>query len=134
MAASDGPVTILSVSESWRLLASVPLGRLVTVTDGLPEIFPVNFAVQRKTVLFRTAEGTKLSSTAINNRVLFEADGYTCTEGWSVVVKGTARSVRDREEIEEAEQAELPNWIGKQMRHYVRVLPTSITGRRFRFG
>lgn len=63
------PVTILSVSESSGLLASVALGRLVTVVDGEPQIFPVNFVVQRNTVLFRTAEGTKLVSAAINNYV-----------------------------------------------------------------
>lgn len=134
MAAGDDPVTILSASECWNLLADVALGRLVTVADGQPEIFPINFAVQRKTVLFRTAEGTKLTSAAINNRVLFEADAYTESAGWSVVVRGTARSVRTREGIAEAEQAGLPSWIATERLHYVRILPTAITGRRFRFG
>lgn len=133
MAAGDDPVTILSASECWNLLADVALGRLVTVADGQPEIFPINFAVQRKTVLFRTAEGTKLTSAAINNRVLFEADAYTESAGWSVVVRGTARSVRTREGIAEAEQAGLPSWIATERLHYVRILPTAITGRRFRF-
>ena len=54
------PVTVLSDDESWDLIAAVHLGRLVTVVDGRPEIFPVNFVVQRRTVLFRSAEGTKL--------------------------------------------------------------------------
>jgi hypothetical protein len=43
---------------------SVPLGRLVTSVDGQPEIFPVNFVVQHRSVLFRTAEGTKLAEAA----------------------------------------------------------------------
>ena len=43
-------------------------------------IFPVNFVVQHRTVLFRTAEGTKLVSAAINNRVLFEADDHNVAE------------------------------------------------------
>lgn len=134
MSAGDNPVSILSVSESWDLLAGVALGRLVTVVDGHPEIFPVNFAVQRKTVLFRTAEGTKLTSAAINNRVLFEADEHSDTGGWSVVIKGTARSVRNREDAQEAEQAGLLPWIATPKLHYVRITPTSVTGRRFRFG
>lgn len=133
MSASDNPVTILSVSECWSLLASVALGRLVTVVDGQPEIFPVNFAVQRKTVLFRTAEGTKFTSTTINNRVLFEADEHNETEGWSVVVKGTARSVRSHEEIAEAEETGLLPWVVTEKLRYVRVVPTLVTGRRFRF-
>jgi hypothetical protein len=35
-----------------------------------PEIFPVNFVTPRRAVLFRTAEGTKLVSAAINDKHL----------------------------------------------------------------
>ena len=51
------PISILSETECWNLLSSVALGRLVTSVDGEPAIFPVNFVVQHRTVLFRTAEG-----------------------------------------------------------------------------
>ena len=128
------PVSILSVGESWDLLASVALGRLVTSGQGEPEIFPVNFVVQRRTVLFRTAEGTKLVSAAINNRVLFEADDHNAAEGWSVIVKGTARMLRTDEEIEEAERAQLLPWTATLKLHWVRVVPVSVTGRRYHFG
>ena len=84
-------MTILSESESWSLLAGMALGRLVTSVEGQPEIFPVNFVVQRRTVLFRTAEGAKLFSAVMNNRVAFEADDHNVSEGWSVIVKGRAR-------------------------------------------
>jgi uncharacterized protein len=133
MSIDDG-VTILSVQECWDLLAGVTLGRLITSVDDQPEIFPVNYAVQRRTVLFRTAEGTKLVSTAINNRVVFEADDHNVAEGWSVIVKGTARSLRTNEEIEEAEHAQVLPWTTSQKTHYVRVIPESVTGRRFQFG
>jgi uncharacterized protein len=99
MTGAGEPITILSASESWDLLAGVALGRLITSVDGQPEIFPVNFVVQHRTVLFRTAEGTKLVSAAINNRVLFEADDHNVVEGWSVIVKGQARMLRTDEEI-----------------------------------
>jgi uncharacterized protein len=128
------PVTILSASESWDLLASVALGRLVTSVEAQPAIFPVNFVVQRRTVLFRTAEGTKLVSAAINNQVLFEADDHNVAEGWSVIVKGTARMLRTNEELAEAEHAQLLPWTATLKQHYVRIQPVSITGRRFRFG
>ena len=84
-------MTVLSEDESWHLLASMALGRLVTCLEGQPAIFPVNFVVQRRTVLFRTAEGTKLFSAVMNNRVAFEADDHNVSEGWSVIVKGTAK-------------------------------------------
>ena len=131
---SVDPVTILSASESWDLLASVAIGRLVTSVDSQPEIFPVNFAVHRHSVIFRTAEGTKLVSAAINNHVLFEADDHGAAEGWSVIVKGTARTLRTSEELEEAERAQLLPWTATLKQHYVRINPVSITGRRFRFG
>jgi uncharacterized protein len=128
------PITILSESECWNLLASVALGRLVTSVDGQPEIFPVNFVVQNRTVLFRTAEGTKLVSAAINNRLLFEADEHNVSEGWSVIVKGTASTLRTDELLEEAERAQLLPWTATVKQHYVRVKPLAVTGRRFRFG
>ncbi len=128
------PTSVLSASESWNLLAGMSLGRLVTSVSGQPEIFPVNFVVQRRTVLFRTAEGTKLVSAAVNNHVLFEADDHDASQGWSVVVKGTARMLRTLEELEEAEFAQLLPWTATLKQHYIRVMPISVTGRRFRFG
>jgi len=134
MSEESQPISILPESECWKLLSSVALGRLVTSVDGEPEIFPVNFVVQHRTVLFRTAEGTKLVSAAINNRVLFEADEHNVSEGWSVIVKGTARALRTDEEIAEAERGQLLPWTATVKQHYVRIRPLSVTGRRFVFG
>jgi len=131
---NDEGVTILPEHECWDLLTGVALGRIVTSVDGQPEIFPVNYVVQHKTILFRTAEGTKLVSTAINHRVLFEVDDHNVAEGWSVIVKGNARSLRTDEQIEEAERAQLLPWTTSEKTHYVRVIPEAVTGRRFRFG
>lgn len=134
MSDASQPVSILSESECWNLLSSVTLGRLITSVDGEPEVFPINYVVQHRTVLFRTAEGTKLVSAAINNRVLFEADDHGVTEGWSVIVKGEARMLRTGEETDEAERAQLLPWTATAKPHYVRVRPLSVTGRRFVFG
>ncbi|HKI39405.1 pyridoxamine 5'-phosphate oxidase family protein [Mycobacterium sp.] len=135
MSVSDEGSNILPVHECWDLVAGVSLGRLVTSVDGRPEIFPVNYAVQRRTVLFRTAEGTKLVSTAINHQVLFEVDDHNVAEGWSVIIKGNARSLRTYEEIEDAEQAQVLPWTNaSEKSHFVRIVPETVTGRRFRFG
>lgn len=128
------PIVVLSETECWNRLSRSTLGRIVTTVDGHAHIFPVNFAVQRRTVLFRTAEGTKLASTAINNEVLFEADDHNIAEGWSVVLRGTARTLHTDEEIDEAEKAALLPWTATVKQHYVRIRPLSITGRRFLFG
>ncbi len=134
MAVSDEPVTILGEDESWELLSSVALGRLVTCVGSRPEIFPVNFVVQRPTVLFRTAEGTKLSSVVVNKHVVFEADSHSLDEGWSVIVQGTADVLSTSAEINEANRAGLRPWVATLKLRYVRIHASTISGRRFRFG
>ncbi len=134
MSADDYPVTVLSEDESWSLLSSMSLGRLVTILGGQPEIFPVNFVAQRRTVLFRTAQGTKLFSAVMNDRVAFEVDDHTVAEGWSVIIKGRAHVLSATAEILEAQDAELLPWIATLKPLYVRVIALEITGRRFKFG
>lgn len=131
---ANHPVTVLDDREAWELLSGVALGRLVTSFGGQLEIFPVNFAVQQGTVLFRTAEGTKLFTTVMNERVVFEADDHTAAEGWSVIVRGTARVLSSSEDIREADQAGLIPWVATEKLRYVRVTPTEISARRFQFG
>ncbi|MGA7053492.1 MAG: pyridoxamine 5'-phosphate oxidase family protein [Mycobacterium sp.] len=132
---SDDGVAVLPEDECWNLLAGVMLGRLVTSVGGEPEIFPVNYVVQRRTILFRTAEGTKLVSTAVNNHVVFEADDHNVAEGWSVIVKGSARLLHSGQEIDDAERAQVLSWTAPEKKtHYVRVTPEIVTGRRFQFG
>lgn len=135
MSTTGESMTILSEDECWRLLASMALGRLVSCVEGYPEIFPVNFVVQRRTVLFRTAErATKLFTVVMNSRVAFEADDHNVAEGWSVIVKGRAQVLNDRAEIQEAERAQLLPWTQGVKSRFVRVSPSEISGRRFRFG
>lgn len=130
----DTPVTELSEDESWKLLSGVSLGRLVTTVDGWTEIFPVNYVVQHHTLLFRTAEGTKLLTAVLNEHVVFEADDHNVAEGWSVVVRGTAKLLSTSAEIEEAGRAGLYPWVATKKLRFVRITPESLSGRRFVFG
>ena len=136
MSADNDAVTLLSEDECWSLLSSMSLGRLVTILDGELEIFPVNFVTQRRTVLFRTAQGTKLYSVVMGDRVAFEADYHdpSLTYGWSVIIKGRAHELLATAEILEAEEAPLRSWIATLKPLYVRVIAMEITGRRFKFG
>ncbi|WP_158167414.1 pyridoxamine 5'-phosphate oxidase family protein [Mycolicibacterium smegmatis] len=128
-----GPVSVLSENECWRLLASVPIGRFVTTIGTRLEIYPVNFAVQERTVLFRTNEGTKLITAIMSDRVLFEADAHTTADGWSVIVRGTAELLQTAEDIAEAEHTGLLPWTSPAKRRYVRITPKEISGRFFTF-
>jgi hypothetical protein len=60
---------------------------------------------------------------------LFEADGRTADEGWSVIVKGTARSPRTDEELKETGRAWLFPSTATPKPHFVDIRPLSITGR-----
>jgi uncharacterized protein len=131
---ADDPVTVLSEDECWGVLSSVLLGRLVTFMGGRLEIFPVNFVTQRRTVLFRTAAGTKLYDAVMSDLVAFEADDHTAAEGWSVIIKGRAHLLLENAEILDAEEAPLLSWPATLKPHYVRVIALEITGRRFKFG
>jgi nitroimidazol reductase NimA-like FMN-containing flavoprotein (pyridoxamine 5'-phosphate oxidase superfamily) len=90
--------------------------------------------VQHRTLLFRTAEGTKLASAVANNRVAFEVDEHDVEGGWSVIVKGRAHVLSTSAEIGEAERADLRPWTATRKLRYVRVNASEITGRRFTFG
>jgi uncharacterized protein len=128
------PVTDMTDHECWAELSSMTLGRLATSVDGEPDIVPVNYVVQRHTVLIRTAEGTKFASAVINERVAFEADDHGLTQGWSVVVKGHARVLYTAEEFAAAEKADVLPWTATPKQRFIRITPTEITGRRFQFG
>ncbi len=134
MTVEQGPIVVLSDNESWDLLKSAALGRLVTQIGDQLEIFPVNFVTQNRTILFRTAEGTKLFGTAMNDKVLFEVDDHNVVEGWSVIIRGTARVLVSSDEIHEADRAQLLPWTGTEKLRYVRITPNELSGRRFIFG
>ena len=134
MTVEQGPIVVLSDHESWDLLKSAALGRLITQIGDQVEIFPVNFVTQNHTVLFRTAEGTKLFGTVMNDQVIFEVDDHNVAEGWSVIIRGTARVLSSSDEIHEAERAQLLPWVATEKLRFVRITPNELSGRRFVFG
>ena len=131
MVHNEGPVEELSESESWQLLRENSLGRLAVSAAGELDIFPINYYADGSTILLRTAPGTKLVEMTIHGYVAFEIDGYTDTEAWSVVAKGSARWLDTRAEIDDAEAQPLTSWIPTLKYVYVRITPTHVSGRRF---
>jgi hypothetical protein len=127
------PLVKLDVHECLDLLRREEVGRLAVVIGDHPEIFPVNFVVDHGTVLFRTAEGTKLAAVVFGGNVAFEVDGYDAAAGeaWSVVLKGRAVEVRDLHERFEAANLPLFPWHDSPKPRFVRISPIEVTGRRF---
>lgn len=134
MAHSEAPVTILSEDACWGLLAGLDVGRLATVADDAPEIFPINYVVDGTSVVFRTADGSKLAELTNNAHVAFEVDTWDLEGGKSVVLKGTATEITDPEELSRARALPLRPWIDTVKTHFVRVSARDISGRVFRFG
>lgn len=130
---TDETLVVLDPDTCWALLAGEEVGRLAVAVAEHPDIFPVNFAVVDGTLVFRTAEGTKLLAIAIGPSVAFEVDGYDPEAGtaWSVVVKGQAEEVPSYEQIEDLAFPVFP-WSATPKSRFVRVVPEEITGRRFR--
>lgn len=121
----------LSVEECWERLEQQTLGRLVTHAADEIDIFPVNYAVENKTLLVKTAPGTKLLELTIHPEVVFEIDYVTPPLAYSVVVKGTASELQRSDEIEEAERRG-PLGLLPQLRYrWVRITPISLTGIAF---
>lgn len=126
-----GPVLELSPTESFALLETHVLGRVVTWIGDVVDIFPVNYVVDTGGVVIRTAEGTKLAEMLIGGELLFEADQYGDAEAWSVVIRGTARLLETEAEIAAAEALPLKPMVPTIKRNFVRITPLSVTGRRF---
>jgi uncharacterized protein len=122
----------LSKSECFGLLARERVGRVAFVDDLGPIVLPVNFVLDRHTVVFRTDGGTKLDTAVRGRRVAFEIDGTdeAARTGWSVLVRGEAVEVTDPAELTRLRQLPLHPWAPGAKTHYVRILPSVLTGRR----
>jgi len=134
MADDTAPIAELSEDECWALLVSRDFGRLATSISDQPDVFPVNYYASDGSILFRTAEGTKLFGLVVNRLVAFEIDDHDAETGWSVVVKGRARVLATEAEIAEAEAAPLNPWAATVKHNFVRIDVAEVTGRRLLFG
>jgi nitroimidazol reductase NimA-like FMN-containing flavoprotein (pyridoxamine 5'-phosphate oxidase superfamily) len=126
-------MTVLEPDQCFALLRGTTVGRLAVAINAEPDIFPINFVVDHGTVVFRTAEGTKLAASVLGRAVAFEADGYdpAAGEAWSVVIKGRAIEVAHLHELLEASDLPLFPWSTWPKPRFVRIVPTTTTGRRF---
>jgi nitroimidazol reductase NimA-like FMN-containing flavoprotein (pyridoxamine 5'-phosphate oxidase superfamily) len=121
----------LSIEECWRRIEAAPYGRVASTAAGEIDIFPVNHGVDRGTVVFRTAAGTKLLELTINHRVAFEVDAFTEHDAFSVVMKGLAEEFDRQGEVYAAEELGITPWAPEEKDRWVRITPTEVHGRAF---
>ncbi|MBK0422778.1 pyridoxamine 5'-phosphate oxidase family protein [Leucobacter sp. CSA2] len=128
------PVTKLTDEQCWERLGTEQVGRLVTHVVDVVDVVPINFVLDGRTLVFRTAGGSKLAGLTINSDVLFEVDRFDDEGGWSVVVRGEARALELEAEVAQAEALPLKPFVPTLKPTFVRITPTAISGRAFRFG
>ncbi len=115
-----------------RLLASVPVGRIVYTRQALPAVELVNFALDGGDIVIRTDASGKLAAATRGAVVAFEADDIDAVRhrGWSVTAVGYSREVTDDGEIGRLRQIGLEPWAPGTREHFIRVTPGILTGRR----
>ncbi len=122
----------LSRAECLRLVAQVPLGRIVYTRQAMPAVELVNFALDGGDIIIRTDSSGKLAAATRGAVVAFEADSVdTVTRaGWSVTIVGYSRAVTDDAEIRHLEQSGLAPWAPGKHDHFIRISPEIVNGRR----
>ncbi len=124
----------LSRDECLRLLASVPVGRVIYTRRALPAVELVNFALDQGDIVIRTDRGGKLAAAARGAVVAFEADCLDAAQqsGWSVTAIGQSREVIDPEGIGRLQTIGLSLWAPGEREHFIRVSPVIMNGRYLR--
>ncbi|MFB7243836.1 pyridoxamine 5'-phosphate oxidase [Streptomyces populi] len=125
----------LDRQECLRLLAKVPVGRVVYTRQALPAVLPVNFCLDTDdSVLLRTSSGSELVRAIDGVVVAFEADEFDVEtrSGWSVVVTGRATVVTDAAECERLSQVGPTSWMPLRNAVFVRIESEMVTGRDLR--
>jgi uncharacterized protein len=135
--ASSVGVLELTEEQCWRHLQGQHLGRLAIVTDGRPQIFPVNYAMGEKAIVFRTEPGSKLAH-GPGSVACFEIDGYDqhAREGWSVTAVGPLEEITDAEDARSQALRRLPvDPLAPGARlHWIALNAEQVTGRHFAAG
>ncbi len=134
---SGGELSAIGEEECFELLGTQSLGRLAIVRDGRPEIFPVNYALDAKTVIIRTATGVKLDYGSFSH-VAFEVEQIDrdSRQGWVVELKGFAQEITDGADAWSVHARELaPDpWVQGDHEHFLAISRGEVSGRRLSGG
>ena len=122
----------LSADECWQRLAQHPtrVGH-VGIGGPAPDIVPVNYAVDGRSIVFRTAEGKKLTAIGRLERIVFQVDDVDATWrwAWSVVLRGFAEHVTAADEVAKLKELPLRPWDPTPKPEYVRITTNQVAGR-----
>jgi hypothetical protein len=117
-----------------RLLAGVPIGRVVFTARALPAVRPVCHLVDGDYIIIRTDGNAAITSelrAEAGTVVAYEADAIDMAEhlGWSVVVVGVAHQVIDPDQADVYRQALRP-WVSGAKDQVIAIHADMVTGYR----
>jgi hypothetical protein len=125
-----GDLLRLTRAACLQLLGTKSTGRLAYIArEGMPDIVPVNYALDGDDLLIRSGPGPKLQAAERREHVAFEVDDIDeqTHTGWSVVVSGIA----ERLAWEDCARRGLPEpWATGSRRHAILITPQRIEGRQ----
>jgi uncharacterized protein len=129
---SGGGSAWLDRAESLKLLATVPVGRLIFTMNALPAVRLMYFVVADGLIVMRTAAGSTAARKGGGTIVTFEVDELdagTCS-GWSVTVTGRAALVSDRVQAAQYRQLPLMSWAAEPRDQFMTITTDLAEGRR----
>ena len=127
-------VVTLTEDECLALLGSCDLARIAFAFEDRIAIFPINYGIAGRVVVFRTSPGTKLAAVS-TTMIAVETDSWDPESGvgWSVVARGRAEEIttnlgRVSEHlrcipVHPAAPGDRFHWVGIKL--------TELSGRRF---
>lgn len=126
------PMRILSEDECWERLHSKEFGRMAYHLADEVHIAPINYAVLDGTLVFRTAEGSKLLGVVMNEDVAFEIDNIDndVEVAWSVIARGKA-VLLEGQAARDADNLRLRPWVDTEKFNVVAIKVDELSGREF---
>lgn len=121
----------LTEEQCWSLLEANEFGRLAYKLEGQVQIVPINYVVNDKKLVFRTAAGRKLDGLLADHDVAFEIDQVGANWASSVILRGDARELTG-DEAAATDDLPLRPWLAGAKSHVVEIAPNELTGFKFR--
>ena len=128
----------LEEAECLRLISPGDIGRLAYSSPDGPAVLPVRYKLYEGTILFRTSQDSPVGEdlrtgiAGAEYKVAFEIDrlGIDGRDGWFVFIQGAAHHVDSDAERAAVLHAAVELWPTGGRDHFVRIIPTFITGWR----
>jgi nitroimidazol reductase NimA-like FMN-containing flavoprotein (pyridoxamine 5'-phosphate oxidase superfamily) len=130
-AADHHGLRVLDEETCFDLLGGVSIGRLGFSADALPVIFPVNFAMDGRTIVILSEAGQKVTAARKGSVACFEVDWFDPFShiGWSVLATGRLGLV-DPERVAEVQRLPLAPWALERPECFVELPVEVVSGRR----